>query len=152
VDPLRLDRSREVAEVAAIRARLTGQMQDVARLGAALGALEVDEVGLTALERERASAEDDYRAANRIVAERRLSEAEDARRLANVRVIQPAVEPQVPRSTPLLVIAAGFALSVLAAVGWLLAAFIFDPVFLTEEGLAAMIDLPVLAVFERESA
>ncbi len=152
VDPLRLDRSREVAEVSAMRARLAGQLQDVVELDNALVGLEASEAALGALERERASAEEAARTANRIVAERRLSEAEDARRLANVRVIQPAEEPQVPRSTPLLVIAAGFVMSLLAALGWLLAGFIFDPVFLTEEGLASLIDLPVLGVFERDAA
>jgi hypothetical protein len=152
LDPLRLDRLREVAELAATRARLAVQSQDVAALGTALVGLEASEVALVALERERASAEDDFRAVNRIVAERRLSEAEDMRRLANVRVIQPPEEPQMPRSTPMLVIAAGFVLSLLAAMGWLLIGFIFDPVFLTEEGLASVIDLPVLGVFELNAA
>jgi capsular polysaccharide biosynthesis protein len=135
-----------------MRARLAGQSQDAAELGNALMGLEASAAELGALERERASADDNSRTANRIVAERRLSEAEDQRRLANVRVIQPAEEPQIPRSTPLLVIAAGFVLSLLAGAASFLARFIFDPVFLTEEGLASFIDLPVLAVFERRGA
>ncbi len=149
IDPLRLDRAREVGELAAARARLQSQQQDLARLSRTLAALDADEASLAGLQRQRASADDTYRAANRIVAERHLSEAEDARRLTNVRVIQPAMAPQSPRATPLLVIAAGVMFGGLAAFGWVVVAFMRRPVFLTGEGLEAATGLPVLAVFER---
>ena len=149
IDPLRLDRAREVGELAAARARLQSQQQDLARLSQTLSALDADEASLAGLQRQRASADDTYRAASRIVAERHLSEAEDARRLANVRVIQPAMAPQSPRATPLLVIAAGVVFGALTAFGWVMVAFMRRPVFLTGEGLEAASGLPVLAVFER---
>ncbi len=149
IDPLRLDRAREVGELAACRARLQSQKQELSRLTQALEALDADEASLAGLQRQRASADDTYRAASRIVAERHLSEAEDARRLANVRVIQPAMAPQSPRATPLLVIAAGLVFGALTAFGWVVVAFLRRPVFLTGEGLEAASGLPVLAVFER---
>ncbi len=149
IDPLRLDRAREVGELAAARARLQSQQQDLARVSQTLIALDADEASLAGLQRQRASADDTYRAASRIVAERHLSEAEDARRLANVRVIQPAMAPQSPRATPLLVIAAGIVFGGLTAFGWVVVAFMRRPVFLTGEGLEAASGLPVLAVFER---
>ena len=150
IDPLRLDRAREAGELAAARARLASEQADAARLGETLTALDGDEAALTDLQRQRASADDTYRAASRILAERHLSEAEDARRLANVRVIQPAMVPQSPRATPLLVVVAGGLMGGFVAFGWVVLAFLRRPVFLTEEGLAAASGMPVLAVFERE--
>ncbi len=149
IDPLRLDRAREVGELAAARARLATEQQDTASLAGTLTALNADEAALAGLQRQRASADDTYRAASRILAERHMTEAEDASRLANVRVIQPAVPPQSPRATPLLVIAAGMLLGGLCACGWVVVAFMRRPVFLTSEGLQAATGLPVLAVFER---
>ena len=149
IDPLRLDHAREVGELAAARARLQAEQQDAARLSRMLTALDADEAALAGLQRQRASADDTYRAATRILAERHLSEAEDARRLTNVRVIQPATAPQSPRATPLLVIAAGIVFGALTAFAWVVLAFLRRPVFLTGEGLAAASGLPVLAVFER---
>jgi hypothetical protein len=64
-------------------------------------------------------------------------------------VIQAAMIPQQPRPIPLLVIAAGCVLSVLAALGWIICNFMLRPVFLTGEGLSAASGLPVLAVFTR---
>ncbi len=147
IDPLRLDRAREVGELAAAHARQAAAQQDAARLTQALATLAGDEAALAGLQRQRASADETYRAASRILAERHLSEAEDASRLANVRVIQPAVPPQTPRATRLLVIAAGLLLGGATACGWVVAAFIRRPVFLTGDGLAAATGLPVLAVF-----
>ncbi len=149
IDPLRLDRAREAGELAAARARLAAEQQDLARLSRAQVELDSAEASLAGLQRQRASADDTYRAASRILAERHLSEAEDARRLANVRVIQPAMAPQSPRATPMLVIAAGFVFGGLTSFGWVVLAFLRRPVFLTGEGLEAATGLPVLAVFAR---
>ena len=149
LDPLRLDRAREAGELAAARARHAAQQQDADALGRTLAALDSDEAALADLQRQRASADDTYRTASRIYAERHLSEAEDARRLANVRVIQPALAPQSPRATPLLMVAAGLLFGTFVAFGWVVAAFMRRPVFLTGEGLQVASGLPVLAVFER---
>ena len=149
IDPLRLDRAREIAELAAARAKLEAETQGSAQLADMLVTLDRNEAALSALQREKASADDAYRTSQRILAERHLSEAEDARRLANVRVIQPAVPPQLPRPTPSLVIAGGFILACLTGAGWIVAGYLRRPVFLTREGLASATDLPVLAVFER---
>ena len=149
LDPLHLDHARASAELAAAQAREAAGQQQQRAIASLLARLDGDEAGLAALQRQKASAEQDYRETSRILAERRLSEAEDSRRLANVRVIQPALMPQMPRAIPLMLAAAGFVLGLVAAAGWLVARFVLRPVFLTAEGLEAATGLPVLAVFNR---
>ncbi len=149
IDPLHLDHARAMAESAAASARLAADRDQLQEITSSLVRLDADEAGLAVLQRQKASAEQVYRDTGRILAERRLSEAEDARRLANVRVIQSASVPQAPRALPLLVIAAGLVLAVFAAGTWVLGVFLLRPVFLTGEGLEVATGLPVLAVFTR---
>ena len=148
LDALRLDHVRAVAELSAAQARLGANRAELQTISSSLRRLDTDDASLAALSRQKASAEQVYRETDRMLAERRLSESEDARRLANVRVIQAASVPQTPRALPLLVIAAGFLLATLAACGWIVAMFMIRPVFFTGEGLAVA-GLPVLAVFSR---
>lgn len=149
LDPLRLDHARAAAELAAAEARLATERSQAGGIEAAMAKLESEEASLSVLLRQKAAADQDFRDASRILAERHLSEAEDARRLANVRVIQPAAIPQSPRALPLLLAAAGLVLGAIAAGGWVLLRFVMRPVFLTGEGLEAATGLPVLAVFAR---
>lgn len=147
LEPVHLDMARAEAELAAAQALLASvQFQDHA-VAAALVQLDAEASDLALLQRRRDSADQNYRDANRILAERHLSEAEDARRMANVRVVQPAIVPQTPRALPLLVVAAGFVAAILAACAWVVGVFILRPVFLTSQGLEAATGLPVLAVF-----
>jgi uncharacterized protein involved in exopolysaccharide biosynthesis len=150
LDPLHLDQARAVVELASAKARLLASRSLRQDIGAALAQLDQDEAGLAALQRQKASAEEAYRAASRILADRSLSEAEDMRRLANVRVIQRAAIPQKPRPWPLIVAAAGFVFGVIGALSWIVAAFAMRPVFMTGEGLEAATGIPVLAVFRRD--
>jgi uncharacterized protein involved in exopolysaccharide biosynthesis len=150
IDPLRLDQAREGAELAAARALLGAEQDASDKLSSALASLDVDETALLALERHRAAADENFRTASRILADRHLSEAEDARRMARVRVIQEAVAPQTPRPTALLVIAAGVLFGGFASAAWVVVAYARRPVFLTAEGLAAATGIPVLAVFSAE--
>ena len=147
LDPLHLDRARVTAELAAAEAKLDSMQGQVRQLGLALDELDGQEAGLAVLERQRATAEQAFHETSRILADRHLSEAEEARRLANVRIIQSALVPQHPRATSLLVIAAGFVFAALGAFGWMVAMFILRPVFMTGEGLASATGLNVLAVF-----
>jgi uncharacterized protein involved in exopolysaccharide biosynthesis len=147
LDPMRLDRDRAEAEMAASLARIGTERAEQAEITGALDRLDAAETALLILQRDRATAEEDYHVSSRILAERRLSEAEDKRRLANVRVIQPATEPQFPRPLKLLVIAAGLLFGGLGSAGWIIARFVFRPVFLTAPGLEAATGMPVLAVF-----
>jgi uncharacterized protein involved in exopolysaccharide biosynthesis len=152
IDPLRLDRDRAQAELAASSARLAAERAQIREIALSLDRLDGEEAALSGLERAKAGAEQNFHDASRILAERHLSEAEDARRLANVRVIQPASVPQTPRALPLLIAAAGVVLGGLAAVGWIVGRFVLKPVFLTGPGLEAATGLPVLAVFTREAS
>jgi uncharacterized protein involved in exopolysaccharide biosynthesis len=146
---LRLDRARAAGDLAAAAAQFFARQTEVSGLQAALDHLDGAEVRLVDLQRRAQAADDDFRTASRILAERHLTEAEDALRLANVRVIQPALVPQKPRPVPLLVIAAGFVFGGIAALARVVAAFVLRPVFLTGEGLEYASGIPVLAVFRR---
>jgi len=150
LEALRLDRARAATELAAAQARLSAQLAERDATQAALDRLTAWEPALAALLRAKAAAEDSFATASRILADRHISEAEDRLRLANVRVIQPAIVPQRPRALPLLVIAAGAILGMLAAFGRIVGDFVLHPVFLTGEGLALASGLPVLAVFGRD--
>jgi capsular polysaccharide biosynthesis protein len=99
--------------------------------------------------RHKEAADGSFAAASRAAAEQRLTEAEDARRLANVRIIQPARVPQRPTWTKPLMCIAGALLAALAAICWFIVSFITSDVFLTEAGLAYATGLPVLGVFPR---
>jgi len=146
-DSLRLDRAHAAAELAAAEALLLAARKEATTVQAALDRLDTAEVGLLDLQRLSLAATDDFRTASRILAERHLTESEDALRLANVRVIQPALVPQKPRPIPLLVIAAGFVFGGLAALVRVIAGYVLHPVFLTGEGLEFATGIPVLAVF-----
>jgi uncharacterized protein involved in exopolysaccharide biosynthesis len=147
LETLRLDRAHAAADLAAAEARLAAGDREARAAQAALDQLDTAETGLLALQRQRDAANDDFRTASRILAERHLSESEDALRLANVRVIQPARVPQKPRPIPWLVIAASFVVGCLAGFIRIVAAFVLHPVFLTGEGLEFATGIPVLAVF-----
>jgi uncharacterized protein involved in exopolysaccharide biosynthesis len=147
LDPLRLDRARAVVDWAAAQARLAAERSEAHDIAQALSELDADESSLAELQRQKSSAEENFRTASRILAERSLSEAEEARRLANIRVIQPALVPQIPRPWPALLIAGGLLFGALGALARITGRFVLREVFLTGEGLQAATELPVLAVF-----
>jgi uncharacterized protein involved in exopolysaccharide biosynthesis len=152
LEALRLDRAHAATELAAAEARRAAGAREAQAAQAALEQLDRAETGLLALQRQRDAANDDFRTASRILAERHLSESEDALRLANVRVIQPAQAPQKPRPIPILVIAASVVFGCIAAFGRIVAGFVMHPVFLTGEGLEFATGIPVLAVFGKGPA
>jgi uncharacterized protein involved in exopolysaccharide biosynthesis len=149
IDQLRLDRARAAAEYAAASARRDEAAAEARRVGIALADLDVNETELAILQRKLALETDTLTMQSRILSARRLTEAEDALRFAKVRVIQAARIPQEPRPLPLLVIAAGFLLGMIASAGRLVAGFMLRPTFLTAEGLASASGLEVVAVFPR---
>jgi uncharacterized protein involved in exopolysaccharide biosynthesis len=149
LESLRLDRAHSAAELAVAQAGLAAGQALANDMQAALDRLDTAEVGLMELQRRKAAADDDFSTASRILAERHLTESEDALRLANVRVIQRALVPQRPRPTPFLLIAAGFVLGVLAGFVRVVTRYVLHPVFLTGEGLELATGVPVLAVFGR---
>ncbi len=154
LDPLLVDRAHAAAETAAAAARAGALRAQLASVAEALARLAADETTLADLTRRSAAASDNFTSASRVQSEQRMTEAEDSLRLANVRVIQPALVPQRPAPIPLLVVMAGFMLGGFAASAWVIGRFALRPTFLTPEGLAAATGLPVLAVFpvrERES-
>ncbi len=151
LDPLLLDRAHAAAEAAAAAARASALGHDLGDEEAALTRLNADETALADLTRRKAVAAESFASASRVQDEQRMTEAEDARRLATVRIIQPARVPQQPAPARLLTALAGLFLGPLTAVASIFARFALRPTFLTPEGLAAATGLPVLGVFPAEA-
>lgn len=147
LDALLLDRARATTERAAAAARLTSLRNELRNIEARLAALNSEEAALAALQRNKAVADAAYVNARQVLAEQSMTEAEDALRLANVRVIQPARTPLHASPTPLLVVLAGTLLGGAAASLWCISGMMIRPTLLTSEGLAQATGLPVLGVF-----
>jgi hypothetical protein len=147
VDQLRLDHALAAANYAASTARRDAAAAQSLQIGRALAALDANEVRLAALQRHVTLETDALATESRILAGRRLTEAEDALRFARVRVIQPARVPQRPRPVPLLIAAAGLLMGIVTAAVRVIASFMLHPTFFTPEGLEAASGLEVLAGF-----
>ena len=150
LDQLELDRARAVAERDAAAGRVQSLAHAVAGLAGEAAALGASERELRSLQRQHDLAEETLRAATRVLAERRLTEAEDALRLANVRVIQPARVPQRPTKLKPFVALAGLLGGAGLAGGVLFWGFVSRPSFFTAKGLAEATGLPVLGIFRAE--
>jgi uncharacterized protein involved in exopolysaccharide biosynthesis len=147
LDALLLDRARATTERAAATARLTILRSELSAIASRLAALNSEEAALASLQRDKAVADVAYANASQVLAERRMTEAEDALRLANVRVIQPARTPLHAAPTPLFVVLAGALLGGAAVCSWCTIGIFIRPTLLTSEGLAQATGLPVLGVF-----
>jgi uncharacterized protein involved in exopolysaccharide biosynthesis len=152
IDQLHLDRDRAAAEHAAATARRDAAAAEAQQIGTALTTLDVNETELEILQRQVALETDALATQSHILAARRLIEAEDALRFAKVRVIQPARIPQTPRPLPMLIIAAGVLMGIVASAIRITAGFMLSQTVLTADGLAAASGLDVLAVFPRAMA
>ena len=149
LDPLLVDRVHAAADQTSAKAQADTLQREIAALDDRLSRLDQDAAVLADLSRQKAVATDTYATTSRIVAELKLSEAEDVRRLANVRVVQPARVPDRANGTKVLICLAGLTLGLAAAAGWLVVRFITQPTFLTPRGLTAATGLPVLGLFEK---
>jgi uncharacterized protein involved in exopolysaccharide biosynthesis len=149
LDPLLVDRAHSAADRDAARATAVSVSGELAWLRGQLATLNADESQLADLSRRKAAADADFAIAQQVVQEQTLTEAEDARRLANVRILQPARVPVYPTLTKMLIRLAGVVFGFAASFGWLLCRFPFETTVLTEAGLAHVTKLPVLAVFSR---
>jgi uncharacterized protein involved in exopolysaccharide biosynthesis len=147
LDPLLLDRAHASAETAAAMARASALRIDLTGEDAALRRLTQEETALAELTRRRGAAAESFASASRVQDEQRMTEAEDALRLATVRVIQAARTPQHPAAIPLMTLIAGIFLGAMGAAGYVVGKFTMRPTFLTPEGLAAATGLPVLGIF-----
>jgi uncharacterized protein involved in exopolysaccharide biosynthesis len=150
LDPLLVDRAQAAGDAAAAEARARAMSAEAERLAASLAQLGGEEPALTDLVRRKQVADEAFASASRVMTEQRLTEAEDALRLAKVRVIQPARVPQHPFPVPLLLGIAGAVFGPFFAFLALFLGFALRPRVMTPEGLAHVTGLPVLAVFGAE--
>lgn len=147
LDPLLVDRAHSAADRDGARATALSISGELSWLHGQLETLNADESQFADLSRRKAAADADFATAQHVVQEQTLTEAEDARRFANVRILQPARIPVYPTLTKLLIRIAGVVFGLAACFGWLLCRFSFETTLLTEAGLAHAAKLPVLAVF-----
>jgi len=148
-DVLLLDRAVAAANLAAADSRVTTLHNELHAIETRLAEMPQLEAELAELLRHKAVADAAFANASRVLAEQHMTEAEDALRLANVRVIEPARVPQRPTKTGILVMIAGTLLGILSASLWMVAGLAIRPTLLTAEGLAGATGLPVLGVFTR---
>ncbi len=151
LDQMRLDLQRGLTDLVATRSRLNSLTLQCRILDAALQGFDQAEYALHKLEREKASAEENLVGMNRLLSERHLTEAEDALRFANVRVIQPARIPQAASLIPIYIAASGFIMGIISAAASFTFVFIRRDVFLTADGLAEHFRIPVFAAFSLEA-
>jgi uncharacterized protein involved in exopolysaccharide biosynthesis len=152
LDPLLVDSARSSAEREAAGAQAVVIQKEINGLDAKLLKLDGEEAEFADLTRQKNAADESFASTSRIVAEVRLIEAEEQRRLANVRIIQPARIPERATWTKLLVGLAGIVFGAAGAGLWLVMTFTTQTAFLTAAGLAYATGLPVLAVFPKEHA
>ena len=151
LDQLELDHERASADLSAARSLLKSLTMQRGELASFISGFNQSESALHSLERDKGSAEENLSNMNRLLSDRHLTEAEDALRFANVRVIQPARVPQASQPLPIYIIASGLLLGLLSAGLWITIVFVRREVFLTEVGLANHFQIPVFATFSQET-
>jgi uncharacterized protein involved in exopolysaccharide biosynthesis len=140
-----------VSELARAQSELAALRAGGAQIGRTVSdyharSIRLEELGKQQEEllRSRKTAEDTYLASLRKQADARLSEALDRSRIMNVALAEAATVPVLPVTPPLLRLALGFVLALLAACG---AGFItdyWDPSFRTPVEVEAALGIPVL--------
>ncbi len=145
------DLLRAQADLDAARVRHAHARAALQDLDAQLRALNEQERQLDQLDRQRGIAEDAYRAAARILEERRITDDVEARKQASMRVVQPATVPIRAKPTRKLVALAGLVLALFSAAFAAILSNLARESYLTEGELERDLGVAVLAaVPERE--
>jgi uncharacterized protein involved in exopolysaccharide biosynthesis len=140
------DRLKTETNLAVQKTRLAEDDQHLADLTASINALDASEQELARLELTRTVAEDTYRAANKTLQDRRVTDEVEDHRRATVRVLQPAVPPLYPPPIRRLIVAAGAMLAVFGLAGATLLAHAFGRTYWQPEALEQDFGIAVLAV------
>ncbi len=145
------DLLRAQADLDAARARHAHAQAALHDLDAQLQTLNEQERQLDQLERQRGIAEDAFRAAAKVLEERRITDDLEARKQASMRVVQPATAPIKAKPTRKLVVLAGFVLALFSAAFAAILSNLARESYLTEGELERDLGVAVLAaVPERE--
>lgn len=143
---LQLDRVRQESELGAARQKKREIQGQLGALDARIAELQERRTRLEALARDKALAEQAYLDAAKTRNERRTAEDIEARRAANVRVVQAAEVPLQSRPTRIAVLLGGAVLAVLAGVATAALSSLMRRSFISPEGVEASLRIPVLAV------
>ncbi len=143
-DAVELDRDHAGADLVSAEARIAATTQQLAATDDAVRRLSADDIEAEALARSRSVAEDDYRAMVHVLDDRRVTEAVDEHRAANVRLIAAAQAPIRPSALPLLVVFGGVLLAGIAGVATALVGETLRRRIITPQRLQRALGLPVL--------
>lgn len=147
-DNLDMALASAAADLASAHARAAQLKLALTAVAAELRGLDGLEVQLAGLERARVAAADAYASTAHVLAEQGLTEAEDALRLANVRLVQPATPPLSPMPWKILLALGGVFAGAAAGIGVVLVEYARRPLLFTADGVAQLCGLPVLGIFE----
>jgi uncharacterized protein involved in exopolysaccharide biosynthesis len=142
---LQEDALRAAAEQQSARARREAASTELDKLRAELVALGALEQQWQGLQRQRSVAEDDYKSAARLVADREMVESIAAAKQASVRQIAPAAVPVKPEPLRLLILLGGTVLAAFGTGGVLLGSNLLRGVYLLPSELEQDLGIAVLA-------
>ncbi len=145
------DLLRARADLDAARMRHAHAQAALQDLDAQLRTLNEQERQLDQLDRQRGIAEDAYRAAAKVLEERRITDDLETRKQASMRIVQPATVPIKAKPTRKLVVLAGFVLALFSAAFAAILSNLAREFYLTPDELERDLGVAVLAaVPERE--
>lgn len=148
-DAVESDLVRSLADHSQARSGMPLVGQQYERINARLEELARSEPELRSLERERRLAETNYDAAVKRLRDETMAEDLDRQRRSNVSIVQPPAVPLSQKSLVPLVVAAGTALSIVAAMLVGLISALWRDTFLSPDQLERDLDLPTLASVPR---
>jgi uncharacterized protein involved in exopolysaccharide biosynthesis len=144
-DKLQFDRSHIVQDLQAAQARHQAAADGLAAVDASIRDLEANEVQLDRLDRERSLLDQNYRATTKALDDRRLLEGVDAKKVANIRIIQPADVPLKQTPLRMLILLAGLVFTLLLGPLVAFMSFVMRRGYITADALERHMGIPVLA-------
>jgi len=147
-DNLEAQRAISLANAEADAARISALIQRIAGLEQELRAKNGIEARLLELERLSAVSKDAFISAEKTLSDQRMTEAEDALRLINVRIVQHASLPYRQDGTRLAIMLCGSLCGLFSTFLFALRRFTQKLSVFETQSLQSLTGLPVLAVFE----
>jgi len=147
---LELDAMRAEGEVSAARQTMRELQAQTDSVATRIDALREKRTALDDLIRQKAVAEQSYLAGTRALQERRVTEDIDAKKAANVRVIEPAEPPLQASHSRAVILAGGAASSVLAGLAIAVCSDRFRRSYISPDRIESELGIPVLATVSHD--
>lgn len=143
-DAISLELLKAQSDLSAAQARSSLDRTQLADLDKSIAELNQKRTDLGALERRAQAADEAFKSAAKIYADRRLTEDVSARKAANIRVIQPAEAPTKSTGVRKLIVIVGFVLALVSGAFIAISSEFNRRGFLSPEKLERSLGLPVL--------